>query len=307
MDPPDHTRYRRPVTRYFTVRRMAELRLRISEIVEAQLDNLELVGSPADLHAHFALPVPAKVICELFGVPPEDDAIFEANASQLLSLTSSADEGAAAYEKIVGLLRRLITEKRSGPNEDLLADLAQTTDLTTDELAVVAWLLLIGGHDTTAKMLSLGTFLLLSHPDQLGRLREEPALLDNAVEEMLRFLSIVQYSVTRTAVTDVSFGDGLEIREGDSITVSLPAANRDDERFERPDAFDVTRASAGHVAFGHGVHQCVGQQLARMELRVGFEALLTRFPDLALAVPAQEVPLGNDMSIYGVHELLVTW
>jgi cytochrome P450 len=307
MDPPEHSRYRRPIIRHFTVRRMAQLHVRVSEIVNAQLDHLEAVGCPADLVEHFALPVPARVICELFGVPDEHGAAFVRSANRLLSLQSSAEEGAEAYHAIIELLRGLIDEKRSGPATDLLADLARSTDLTTDELAVVAWLVLIGGHDTTAKMLALGTFALLTHQDQLHLLGSDLSRVDDTVEELLRYLSIVQYSVTRTAVSDVELPDGRIIREGESVTVSLPAANRDPSRFENPDRLDLTRSAAGHLAFGHGVHQCVGQQLARLEMRVGFEALIKRFPALELAVPPGEVPLGNDLSIYGVNRLPVRW
>ncbi|MCF6469866.1 cytochrome P450 [Nonomuraea sp. MG754425] len=167
-------------------------------------------------------------------------------------------------------------------------------------------LLLVAGHETTANMIALGTWTLLRHPEQLEALRADPALIGNAVEELLRYLSIIQFGAQRAALEDVTL-DGTPIRAGQTLVISIPAADRDAARFPDPDALNLARDAAGHLGFGHGVHQCLGQQLARIEMRVAYAALLRRFPDLRMAVPDEEVPLRTDMAIYGVHSLPVAF
>jgi cytochrome P450 len=197
-----------------------------------------------------------------------------------------------------------VPAKRAAPTDDLLSQLT-ASDLTDEELANIGFVLLGAGLDTTANMLALGTFALLSHPDQLAALRADPGIAGNAVEELLRYLSIIPFTV-RTALVDIEL-HGERIKAGKAVTVSVPAANRDPERFADPDILDLLRPANGHVGFGHGVHQCIGQQLARMELQVALPALLTRFPTLRLAVPAEDVALRTDMLVYGVHHLPVAW
>ncbi len=204
----------------------------------------------------------------------------------------------------------LIAAKRRRPEDDLLSGLAQREtpegELTDEELVNIGNLLLIAGHETTANMLALGTLTLLQHPDQLAVLRSDPPLLDQAVEELLRYLSIVQFGVVRTALEDFEVG-GRHIRAGEPIIASLASADRDAAQFPDPDVLDLTREYSPHLAFGHGVHQCLGQQLARVEMKAGFRALFERFPTLRLAVPLDQVPMRTDMFVYGVHELPVTW
>lgn len=305
MDPPDHTRLRRKLTGAFTVKRMKMLEEHIHDIAERQLEEMARLIPPVDLMKEFALPVPSLVICELLGVPYADRETFQANSAKFLERDITVDEKVAAYTGLTTYLRELVTRKRATPGEDILSDLAAHDDLTVEELTGIGFLLLLAGHETTANMLGLGTFALLEHPDQLARLRAEPELLPGAVEEILRHLSVVDV-LFRYATQDIELA-GETIREGSTVVVSLLAANHDPQRFDDPDSLDVGRQARGQLAFGHGVHQCLGQQLARIEMRAGFDRLLRRFPTLELAVPAREVRLKTDMNIYGVHELPVTW
>ncbi|MGW1195774.1 cytochrome P450 [Streptomyces sp. NPDC002536] len=305
MDPPDHTRLRRKLIGAFTVKRMKQLEEHISEIAERQLDGMARLTPPVDLVKEFALPVPSLVICELLGVPYEDRETFQVNSAKFLVKEQSLDEKMAAWDALTTYLAELVTRKRAEPGEDILSDLARDDDLSIEELIGIAFLLLLAGHETTANMLALGTFALLEHPEQLAALRAEPELMPDAVEELMRYLSVGDIFY-RYATEDIELG-GETIGKGSTVVVSLLAANRDPLRFADPDTLDVRRQARGHLSFGHGVHQCLGQQLARVEMRAGFDGLLRRFPTLELAVPAGEVKLRTDMNIYGVHELPVTW
>ncbi|QYN36543.1 cytochrome P450 [Pseudonocardia sp. DSM 110487] len=305
MDPPDHTRLRRKLTGAFTVKRMRMLEEHITEIVERQLDELARLTPPVDLVAEFALPVPSLVICELLGVPYADRANFQVNSAKFLEKDVTLEEKMAAYGGMTTYLAELVMRKRAEPGEDILSDLARDDDVTVEELIGVAFLLLLAGHETTANMLALGTFALLEHPEQLAELRANPHLLPDAVEEMLRYLAIADVFY-RYATEDIEVG-GETISEGSTVVVSLLAGNHDPQRFDNPDTLDIHRKARGHLSFGHGVHQCLGQQLARIEMRAGFDGLLRRFPTLELAIPAGEVKLKTDMNIYGVHTLPVRW
>ncbi|ONI87325.1 cytochrome [Saccharothrix sp. ALI-22-I] len=304
MDAPDHTRYRKLLTGQFTVRRMNQLMPRIEQIVADHLAAMRAAGSPVDLVANFALPVPSLVICELLGVPYEERESFQKDTAKALSLDSTFEEIMEAFDQLEAFVFRLAQRKRVTPGDDMLSGLIATGELTDEEIANMGMLLLVAGHETTANMLGLGTLLLLQHPEQLAALRADPSLVDNAVEELMRYLSIIQFGTIRTALEDIEIG-GVVVRAGESVSISVAAANRDPARFERPDEFDIHRPAGGHIGFGHGVHQCLGQQLARIEMRVGFTALFREFPDLRLAVPAEEVRMRDDMAIYGVHELPV--
>lgn len=310
MDPPEHTGYRRRLISQFTVRRMRELAPRIEEIVDQHLDAMAVAGPPADLVTAFALPVPSLVICELLGVCYDDRDEFQHRTAQLLNLNTPPEILLDASDSLREFIHGLVRTKRRQPDDALLSRLIHTEDpagpLSDDELVNIATLLLVAGHETTANMLALGSFALLEHPAQLERLRRHPELIGPAVEELLRYLSIVHLGVSRTAREDVELG-GQHLRAGETIVVSLPEANRDPDQFDRPDQLDVSRRPTPHLAFGHGVHQCLGQQLARVEMTVGFSGLLARFPTLRLAVPPDQVPLRHDMAVYGVHLLPVTW
>ncbi len=305
MDPPDHGRLRRKLTGAFTVKRMKQLEEHIAEIVDRQLDHLARLAPPVDLVKEFALPVPSLVICELLGVPYADREKFQADSAQFMVREQPLEQKMGAYIALDTYLSELVTNKRAEPGDDILSDLAGHDDLTIEELTGAAFLLLLAGHETTANMLSLGTFALLEHPGQCAELRADPDLLPGAVEELLRYLSVADIFF-RYATEDLELG-GETITKGSTVVVSLLAANHDPRRFENPDTLDIHRTARGLLSFGHGVHQCLGQQLARIEMRAGFAGLLRRFPTLALAVPAGDVKLRTDMNIYGVHELPVTW
>jgi cytochrome P450 len=273
-------------------------------------------GPPADLVSDFALPIPSLVICELLGVPYSDRADFQRRSRTLLSLRADPADIIRAADDLEDYMRDLVRRKRADPTDDLLGALANPEDpadeLTEAELVTLGNLLLIAGHETTANMIGLSTYLLLQRPAAWAALvvsaQESPdgALTDSAVEELLRYLSIVQFGVNRRATEDVEIG-GVTIRAGEVVYGATLAANWDPGRFDHPDLLALDRGGPAHLAFGHGVHQCLGQQLARIELTVVFTELPRRFPELRLAVPADAVPMRDDMLIYGVHELPVTW
>jgi cytochrome P450 len=303
MDPPDHTRYRKLLAGQFTLRRMRMLEPRIAEITAARLDALEAAGQPADLVRVFALPLASLVICELLGVPYSSHERFEQASYLMLDPTLSKEERDVAGDDLFALMASIVAEKRQSPGDDLLSGLLELTD---PEVMGMGVQLLFAGHESTANMLALGTFALLQHPYQLARLRADASLIDGAVEELLRYLTIVQFEVNRSALEDVEVAGQL-VAKGESVHVSLPMANRDPERFPDPSTLDLTRSTSGHMSFGHGVHQCLGHQLGRIELKIAFAALLDRFPTLRLAVPPDEVPLRTDRGIVGVSELPVAW
>ncbi|KEF05286.1 MULTISPECIES: cytochrome P450 [Streptomyces] len=304
LDAPEHTRYRRLLTGKFTVRRMRQLSERVEQFTHECLDAMEQAGPTVDLVEAFARPVPALMICELLGVPYADRDRFQEHVATLFDQAADAEARGAAFAAVGRFMGELVAAKRAEPTDDLLSDLT-TSDLTEEELIGVGGVLLAAGLDTTANMLGLGTFALLSNPDQLDALRADPGLAGQTVEELLRYLSVAD-PIPRAALEDVEI-EGRLVRAGETVTVSVQAANRDPLKFPDPDRFDIHRKATGHVSFGHGPHQCLGQQLARVEMTVAFPALFARFPTLRLAVPPQEVPLRDRANIYGVISLPVTW
>ncbi|MER7500929.1 cytochrome P450 [Nonomuraea pusilla] len=305
MDEPQHSRYRKPLVGRFTVRRMRQLTERVEQITADHLDAMEKAGPPADLVTAFAKPIPAIMICELLGVPYEDRGSFQEQIDKFLSGETSDEELIAAYTATQQYLAELVAAKRADPTDDVLSDLTDS-DLTDEELRGMSLILLAAGLDTTANMLALGTFALLRHPAQLAALRADPTLTDQAVEELLRYLTVAK-TFMRTALEDVELG-GQTIKAGTAVILSYNTANRDPERFSDPHVLDLRRRDGGHLAFGHGIHQCLGQQLARVEMRVAFPALINRFPTLRLAVPAEEIGLRPETAdIHGVKSLPVTW
>jgi cytochrome P450 len=240
------------------------------------------------------------------GIPEEARARFEELSSQALSLDQKPEETKAVLGGIVGLIGEVAMGKLAQPGDDLLTGLVTSGQLNQAEILGVTLLLLVAGHETSANMLSLGTYTLLREPDQLAKLRADESLIENAVEELLRYLTIVHIGVQRTPTEDVEMG-GVTLKAGETALIHLPSANRDPERFPDPDRLDVTRRAIGHLTFSHGIHQCLGQQLARQELRVGFTTLLREFPDLRLAADPQDIPMRDNMTIYGVHRLPVAW
>ncbi|WP_449061693.1 cytochrome P450 [Planomonospora algeriensis] len=305
MDEPQHSRYRKPLVGKFTVRRMRLLTERVEQITAECLDAMAKAGPPVDLVTAFAKPIPAIVICELLGVPYEDRGSFQENIDTFMNGETGDEDLMAAYTAVQHYLAELVAAKRAHPTDDVLSDLTDS-DLTDEELKGIALILLAAGLDTTTNMLALGAFALLRNPEQLTALRAEPALADQAVEELLRYLSVAK-TFMRTALEDVELG-GETIAAGTTVILSINTANRDPERFTDPHVLDLRRREGGHLAFGHGVHQCLGQQLARVEMRVALPALVGRFPTLRLAVPADEVGLRPETAdVFGVKSLPVTW
>ncbi len=305
MDPPRHARYRRLLTGAFTVHRMRALVPRIATIVDEQLDAVAALGGAADLVTTFALPVPSLLICELLEIPYDDRARFQRDAATILTTDAAPRARADAFTDLTTYLTGWAETALRQPSDGMLGGLA-AEDLSTEELTGMAMLLLIAGHETTANMLGLGTFAGLQDAGQRAALvgaDEWAAAL--AVEELLRHLSVITI-VVRAALADVEVA-GHTVRAGETVTVSLAAANRDPGQFPDGDRLDLARGAHGQLAFGHGIHQCLGQQLARLEMRAALPALFRRFPGLRLAVPPEEVPMRSNMAVYGVHHLPVEW
>jgi len=312
QDPPDHTRLRRMLTGEFTVRRIKGLEPRITEIVEEHLDRMEQLGPPIDLVEHFALAIPSLVICELLGVPYADREAFQHRAARTIDLTLPEAERRQVTDASREYMHALVQQHRADPGEDLLSRLVvrhassgDPDELSDDELVGIGNLLLIAGHETTSNMLALGTLALLRRPDQLAVVRDDPEAVPGAVEELLRYLSVVHTALPRVVTGDVVLG-GTTVTDGDLVTVSLPSANRDPEVADRGDDLDLTRPATNHVAFGHGIHHCLGAPLARAEMQIAFPALFRRFPGLAL-VPDRPPAYREQTFIYGLTELPVTW
>jgi cytochrome P450 len=311
MDPPEHGPVRRAVVGEFTLRRIAALRPRIQQIVDEHLDAMLAGPRPADLVEAVALPVPSLVICELLGVPYEDHDFFQANSAQLLNRRATEQERRHAVLSLVGYLDKLIAAKEEQPTDDLLGrqivKQRESGQVDRGALLSTAFLLLIGGHETTANMISLGTYLMLTeHPEAAQALREHPEKAEWAVEELLRYFTIAEFAMARVALEDVEVG-GTVIPAGSGVLMLANAGDRDPEVFEDPERFDIERGARNHLAFGYGAHQCLGQNLARAELEIFFATLFHKVPTLKLAVPAEQLSFKEEAAVYGMHELPVTW
>ncbi|NUR87428.1 MAG: cytochrome P450 [Nonomuraea sp.] len=306
FDPPEHTRLRKFLSGEFTLRRMRRLEPLVAGIVAEHLDAMEAKGPPADLVSSFALPIPSLVICDLLGVPYGDREDFQRRTGDLLNVGLPPERRLAASQEMRAYMTDLVERVIAEPGEELLGMLVREhgTDLSAKELVGIGTLLLIAGHETTSNMLGLGTLALLRHPEQLELLRAEPERIDAAVEELLRWLSIVHSGTAKVTTTEVEIA-GQRIGEGELVLCALPTANRDPNFLEDPDLLDISRGAAGHLAFGHGIHHCLGAPLARMELRTAFPALLSRFPGLRLT--GKEPEFRAFSVVYGLSELEVAW
>ncbi|HEX7308779.1 cytochrome P450 [Lentzea sp.] len=305
LDPPEHGPARRAVLGEFTVRRIAGLRPRVQEIVDERIDAMLAGPRPVDLVRALSLPVPSLVICEQLGVPYADHDFFQSRSGSLLSRSLTAQAKRTALTELRDYLADLIAAKAAAPAEDLLSrQLAQGND--PEDVLSLAFLLLVAGHETTANMISLGVVTLLRHPRELAALRQDPSRTPLAVEELLRVYTIAEFANARVAVEDVEIG-GVTIRAGEPVLALSNAANHDPAAFDDADEIRLDRGARNHVAFGFGIHQCLGQNLARMELQVVFDTLARRIPSLRLAAPAEELSYKDDVLIYGIHEVPVTW
>ncbi|MER6125804.1 cytochrome P450 [Streptomyces sp. NPDC001795] len=308
VDDPEHHTQRRMLVPSFTLKRATALRPRIQETVDRLLDAMEAAGPPAELVSAFALPLPSMVICALLGVPYADHDFFEEQSRRLLRGPSPADTQ-DARNQLDTYLGDLIDRKREEPGKGLLDELIQEQlregELDRAELLSLATLLLVAGHETTANMISLGTFTLLRHPEKLAELRADPGVMSAVVEELLRFLSIAD-GLLRVATEDIEIA-GRTIRAGEGVLFSTSVVNRDTTAFPEPDTLDWHRPARHHIAFGFGIHQCLGQNLARAELEIALRTLFVRLPGLRLAAPADEIPFKPGDTIQGMLELPVTW
>jgi cytochrome P450 len=311
MDEPEHARLRRMVTAPFAIKRVKAMRPSVQKIVDDLIDDMLAGPKPVDLVEAFALPVPSLVICQLLGVPYTDHDFFQDNSKVLINRDAAPEERRAAGGRLFEYLDKLVGEKLDNPGDDLLSGLTgrvKNGELSRSDATQMGVLMLIAGHETTANMIALGTLALLEHPDQLALLRksDDPKLVAGAAEELLRYLHITHNGRRRVALEDIEIADHV-IRAGEGIILANDIANRDPDVFPDPDRLDIQRDARRHVAFGFGVHQCLGQPLARMELQVVYSTLYRRIPTLRLAAALDQIPFKHDGSVYGVYELPVTW
>jgi cytochrome P450 len=311
IDDPEHHRLRRMMTSQFTFRRTEAMRPQIQELVDKYLDAMIDKGPPADIVRDFGLPVPSLVIALLLGVPPEDLELFHLNTAAGLDVNSTDEERATGFIEMYVYIQELVARKEREPADDLISrlitDYVATGQLDYNTVAVNGVIMMQAGHETTANMISLGTVALLEHPEVFERLgqTDDAAVIANAVEELMRYLSIVHAQVDRIATEDLVLG-GQQIRAGDRLLMNLPAGNWDSEFVDSPEILDIARNARGHLAFGYGTHQCIGANLARVEMQVAFATLARRLPGLQLAVPPDELRF-KQADIYGMKELPVTW
>jgi cytochrome P450 len=310
MDPPEHTELRRIIMRSALVNDVTALRPVIEQHANALLDKVTRLPQPVDLVKQFALALPVRVICELFGVPYHDRRVFVHCANVITNLATNREQAATAYASLAEYLGNLIDAKEREPADDLLSELVKqhvhTGQITREQAVGLSLILLTAGHATTANQIALSVAVLLRHPDQAELLLHRPELLPDAVEELLRYLTIAHHGLRRVATADISVG-GTVIRAGEGVVLALQAANRDPDVFADPDRVDLTRRARRHVAFGHGAHRCAGQALARAELEIALSTLFRRLPELRLAIPFERIAFDDHGLLHGVPELPVLW
>jgi hypothetical protein len=312
MDDPEHSRLRRMVTAPFAIKKVQAMRPAIQKIVDDKIDELLAGPNPADLVKQFALPIPSLVICDLLGVPYSDHEFFQVNSAKIINFTITMEERGEGMAALGGYLYTLLSKKLENPGDDLLSELVEfvrSEEISLRDAVTMAVLLLFAGHETTANMIALGTLALLEHPDQLDKLREhhdDAKLVASTVEEMLRYLTITHGGRRRWAKEDIEFGGEL-IKAGDGVILPTDVGNRDPEVYDDPDALDISRDARNHLGFSFGPHQCLGSPLARLELEIVYSTLYRRIPTLRLANPVDTLKFKDDISIYGVFALPVTW
>lgn len=312
MDPPEHTKFRRMLTKEFMHAHVQTMRSSIEKTVNELIDAIEAKAKPFDLVEDLALALPTTIIANLLGVPYADREYFQERSQAKLDMSADPEVPIRATREMREYLDALITEKMKNPGnrDDLISRLITSQlvpgNMTRAEALSLIELLLMGGHETTANMIALGTLSLLMYPDQKDELVADPTLVPNAVEEMLRFHSINHFNGPRVALEDVVVGGQL-IKKGEGVLALIAAANRDPAAFPDPDTFDIHRKAVHHLAFSYGVHQCIGQPLARLELQIVFSTLFQRLPTLALTVPVDDLQFRFDGFVYGLKSLPVTF
>jgi cytochrome P450 len=312
MDSDEHDAKRRLLTRDFMVKQTEARRPQIQRLVDGLIDDMLAGPRPVDLVEAFALPIPSAVMCDLMGVPYAERELFHTISHTMLSQGSALEQAVAAVDAMFDFLDRMVSEKDAHPADDMISRLVveqlRPGLLGRQELVSMLQLLQAAGHETTANMIALGTLVLLQHPDVLAEVRstDDPALVANTVEELLRYLNIVQTGRRRVALEDLEIG-GQHIKAGEGVIGAHDIANRDPSAFPDPDRVDIHRTARHHIAFAYGVHQCLGQPLARVELQVAYRTLCRRIPTLALAADFEDLRFKVNSNIYGLEALPVTW
>jgi cytochrome P450 len=296
LDSPQHARVRRSILGRFSVRAVRGYEADVTAIVSRQLEHLKAQGSPADLTEHFAQPISAAVHCRVLGIPESHAELF-----------STLFVGESTPQQKVMFVREVLAVKREDLGDDVLSELIRS-DLTDAEVAGVTLVLFTSGRDSVAYMIATTTVALLSHPEQLEMLRDDPTLIAGALEEFMRYGAMFITLFPRTATEDIDFGD-VHFGTGESVSVSPVASNRDERRFENPEEFDISRDAYGHLGFGHGIHGCVGQQLARLEIRQAITQMLAGLPGLHLieAEQNQPMPFAHPVATYEAGSVVVGW
>jgi cytochrome P450 len=311
MDPPEHTQLRRLLATEFMFKRMDAMRPRVVKRIDDLFDDLVAHGPPIDFVKDFSMQVPALVVSEMLGVPDgESTEVLNDLVNTMTDLKTTAEQGHAVNEAYASYLDELVGRKIEQPGDDIISrmikNLLEPGQLTRRELVVTLRLIVIAGFESTANATALGVLLLLGHPEQRDALREDPSLAASAIEEILRFASINHMGHRRVATVDLEL-HGQQIDAGEGVMIATPIVNRDPDAFDDPDTFDIRRDARDHLAFGYGPHQCLGQALARIELETIFARVFVRFPNLRLAVNSNELTFKEDKTLYGVHEMPVTW
>lgn len=312
MDQPDHTRLRRLLARVFTERRVEELRPGVEKVANGLLDEVMAAGAPGDLMESFAVPLAGTVVCDLLGVPFEDQDEFRAWMDAFSATTvMTAEETEEGTEALHSYMAHLMRNRRAEPRDDLIGAMVRASDeeekLTETELVELASVLLIAGHETVSSQLVDSLYVLLTHPAQLELLKHRPELTPGAVEELLRYVPLISHvTFARYATEDVELG-GVLVRAGEAVLPAIPSANRDETVFENADVFDITRTHQPHLGFGHGIHRCLGARLARMELQVALELILRRMPGVRCAVPFGDLRWKDGMQVRSLLHLPVVW
>jgi cytochrome P450 len=309
-DPPEHTRYRRMLLPEFTVRKVRAMRPAVQAIVDGIVQDMLAGPQPADFVPLYANAVSTSVICELLGIPQQNLEFFRDVTRVSGSRTSTAEQVAEALNGLFAMLSDLITQRKEHPGEDLLSKLVTdhllTGDLTMPELLSVVGITINAGRETTTSMIALSTLLLLRRPDLMEQLRADSSLMPSAVEEFLRVLSVADSIPLRVAAEEIQLS-GRTVPADDGVIGLLAGANHDPDRFPDPQTVDFRREDNHHLAFGYGMHQCIGQQLARLELEIALQTLIRDVPTLRLAVPYEEIVFKHDSATFGVEQMLVAW
>ncbi|MFC5475895.1 cytochrome P450 [Paraherbaspirillum soli] len=310
MDAPVHSRLRDLVINEFKGSHVDTLRPRMQSIVDKMIDDMLKLPPPVDFVSVMALPTASLIICELLGVPYEDSPFIQNRTDTVLDRSRSAEESQNAAIELMMYFDGVITAKEKNPGDDLLgrlvADPANRDLASHQELVGIAALLLLGGYDTMAQVMGLGTLTLLQHPDQLAQFMQDATLAETLVDELVRYLSVNHSGLPRAATADVEVGGQL-IRAGEGVLLMLNSGNRDEAVYPNADAFDIHRQTPSHVGFGHGLHKCIGAAFARAELQIAFTTLFRRVPSLQLATTVDALPFRHEMVLYGLKKMPVTW